>query len=418
MILDADLTVPPEDLPRFYEALALAARASSSTACASSTRWRRRRCASSTSLGNKFFSLAFSWLLGQPIKDTLCGTKVLWQADYERIAANRAYFGDFDPFGDFDLLFGAAKLNLKIVDLPIRYRERTYGDDQHPALAPRLAAAQDVRLRGRADQVHLMASEPPRRWLEHPLTRGLDLDDPRTTHLRRRILAREALPAADLRGVVRAHRRLPAAGARPRAGARRRAPASSPTSCPGWCAPRSSTPPGSTPCSTAWPCPSRAGSLRGIAMTNVLHHLPRPAPLLRRGGALRPPGRRGDDDRALGHRLVAAGLHAPPPRALPARVPGLGDPGRRPALGRQRRPALDPLRSATASASSARRPSGAVRSIEPIMPFRYLVSGGVSLRGLMPAASYPLWRGLERALSPCAGRLAMFAHVVLERRAA
>jgi hypothetical protein len=78
-------------------------------------------------LGNKFFSLVFSWLLGQPIKDTLCGTKVLWKADYERIAANRAYFGDFDPFGDFDLLFGAARLNFKIIDLPIRYRERTYG---------------------------------------------------------------------------------------------------------------------------------------------------------------------------------------------------------------------------------------------------------------------------------------------------
>ena len=79
-------------------------------------------------LGNKFFSMAFSWLLGQPIKDTLCGTKVLWKKDYEQIAANRSYFGDFDPFGDYDLLFGAYKLNLKIIDLPIRYRERTYGD--------------------------------------------------------------------------------------------------------------------------------------------------------------------------------------------------------------------------------------------------------------------------------------------------
>jgi hypothetical protein len=61
------------------------------------------------------------------VKDTLCGTKVLSRAHYERLVANRAYFGDFDPFGDFDLLFGAAKLNLKIADVPIRYRERTYG---------------------------------------------------------------------------------------------------------------------------------------------------------------------------------------------------------------------------------------------------------------------------------------------------
>ena len=61
------------------------------------------------------------------MKDTLCGTKVLWRKDYESLVANRAYFGNFDPFGDFDLIFGAAKLNLKIVDLPIRYRQRTYG---------------------------------------------------------------------------------------------------------------------------------------------------------------------------------------------------------------------------------------------------------------------------------------------------
>jgi hypothetical protein len=78
-------------------------------------------------IGNKFFSSAFSWLLGQRIKDTLCGTKVLWAADYHRIAANRRYFGEFDPFGDFDLLFGAAKLSLKIVDVPIRYHERRWG---------------------------------------------------------------------------------------------------------------------------------------------------------------------------------------------------------------------------------------------------------------------------------------------------
>jgi hypothetical protein len=79
-------------------------------------------------LGNKFFSLAFSWLLGQSIKDTLCGTKVLSRQDYETIAANRAYFGQLDPFGDFDLIFGAAKNSLRIIDLPIRYRERTYGE--------------------------------------------------------------------------------------------------------------------------------------------------------------------------------------------------------------------------------------------------------------------------------------------------
>ncbi len=77
---------------------------------------------------NKAFSLIFSWLLGTPLKDTLCGTKVLWREDYLRLHANRAFFGDFDPFGDFDLIFGADKLNLKILNIPIRYREKFYGE--------------------------------------------------------------------------------------------------------------------------------------------------------------------------------------------------------------------------------------------------------------------------------------------------
>jgi hypothetical protein len=79
-------------------------------------------------LRNIGFSKLFTYLLNQPLKDTLCGTKVLCRAHYERLAANRAYFGDFDPFGDFDLIFGAAKLNLKILEIPIRYRDRTYGE--------------------------------------------------------------------------------------------------------------------------------------------------------------------------------------------------------------------------------------------------------------------------------------------------
>jgi hypothetical protein len=69
-------------------------------------------------------------LLGQHVKDTLCGTKVLLKTDYERIRANRSYFGDFDPFGDFDLLFGASKLNMKIAEIPVRYRQREYGSTQ------------------------------------------------------------------------------------------------------------------------------------------------------------------------------------------------------------------------------------------------------------------------------------------------
>ncbi len=126
MILDADLTVPPEDLPRFYEAL-YSGKGDFINGVRLVYPMEKQAMRFLNFLGNKFFSMAFSWLLGQSVKDTLCGTKVLWKEDYEKISANRSYFGDFDPFGDFDLLFGAARLNMRIIDLPIRYRERTYG---------------------------------------------------------------------------------------------------------------------------------------------------------------------------------------------------------------------------------------------------------------------------------------------------
>jgi SAM-dependent methyltransferase len=151
MILDADLTVPPEDLRRFYEA------------------WRQglgefingvrlvypmeeKAMRFFNLIGNKFFSLAFSWLLGQNVKDTLCGTKVLSKTHYQTIAANRAYFGDIDPFGDFDLLFGAARYNLKIVGLPVRYRERKYGETniqrwKHGVLLLRMVLLASRRIR-------------------------------------------------------------------------------------------------------------------------------------------------------------------------------------------------------------------------------------------------------------------------------
>jgi SAM-dependent methyltransferase len=127
MILDADLTVPPEELPVFYDVIArgLGDYVQGTRLVYPMDPGAMRFF---NKLGNIAFSQLFSYLLQQPIKDTLCGTKVLWRRDYERIAAARHFFGDFDPFGDFDLIFGAAKLNLKIVEVPVRYRERVYGE--------------------------------------------------------------------------------------------------------------------------------------------------------------------------------------------------------------------------------------------------------------------------------------------------
>ncbi len=126
MILDADLTVPPEDLPKFYRVLATG-KAEFANGCRLVYPMEGEAMHFFNLLGNKFFSLAFTWLLNQRFKDTLCGTKVMFRGDYERLEANRDYFGNFDPFGDFDLIFGASKLNLRVVEVPIRYRRRTYG---------------------------------------------------------------------------------------------------------------------------------------------------------------------------------------------------------------------------------------------------------------------------------------------------
>jgi len=126
MILDADLTVPPEDLPKFYDAI-VRGHADFANGVRLVYPMREGAMQFLNMCANKTFSLIFTFLLGQPTKDTLCGTKVLSKAHYQKIIQNRSCFGDFDPFGDFDLLFGADKLNLKICDIPIRYQERTYG---------------------------------------------------------------------------------------------------------------------------------------------------------------------------------------------------------------------------------------------------------------------------------------------------
>ncbi|MHB8535117.1 MAG: glycosyltransferase [Sulfuricaulis sp.] len=129
MILDADLTVPPEDLPKFYRAIA-SGKAEVLNGCRLIYPLEDEAMRLLNLFANKLFAMIFTWLLGQRIKDTLCGTKVILKKDYQKIIENRKYFGDIDPFGDFDLLFGASKQNLKIIDIPVRYQHRAYGETQ------------------------------------------------------------------------------------------------------------------------------------------------------------------------------------------------------------------------------------------------------------------------------------------------
>ncbi|MFY9824599.1 MAG: methyltransferase domain-containing protein [Thermoanaerobaculia bacterium] len=251
------------------------------------------------------------------------------------------------------------------------------------------------------------------RWLAHPLTSGLDVDDPRTTHLRRQILTEkpflrriyeewyESLAASLPAGEGRVLELGTGAGFLA-------------DHVPGLLRSEVFFNPGSDLALDGLALPFAAGALRGIVMTNVLHHLPRPlcffaeaARAVRPGGvvAMVEPWVTGWS------RLIYTRLHHEP--FLPA--------------GDWEIPAGGPLSGANGALPwilferdrerfEREAPAWRVRSVEPIMPLRYLVSGGISLRSLAPAASYPLWRGLERALSPWSHRLAMFAHVVLERR--
>jgi hypothetical protein len=127
VIQDADLTAPPEDLPKFFEAIT-----SGQAEFANGSRlvypMEKQAMRFLNLLGNKFFAMALSYVLGQPIKDSLCGTKMIMRADYDRLTERIKVLGDFDPFGDFNLLFGSSLLHLKIRDIPIRYKDRTYGE--------------------------------------------------------------------------------------------------------------------------------------------------------------------------------------------------------------------------------------------------------------------------------------------------
>jgi SAM-dependent methyltransferase len=129
MILDADLTMPPEQLSKFWHAIR-----SGMGEFINGSRlvypMQDEAMRFLNLVANKAFSILFTWLLSQRFTDTLCGTKVLRRSDYMRLKAGRSYFGNFDPFGDFDLIFGASKLSLKVVEIPIRYANRTYGETQ------------------------------------------------------------------------------------------------------------------------------------------------------------------------------------------------------------------------------------------------------------------------------------------------
>lgn len=129
MILDADLTMPPEQLPKFWNALQ-SGRGEFVNGSRLVYPMEDEAMRFLNLIANKMFSLLFTWLLSQRLTDTLCGTKALRRVDYDRLKRGRSYFGDFDPFGDFDLIFGASKLSLKFVEIPIRYANRTYGETQ------------------------------------------------------------------------------------------------------------------------------------------------------------------------------------------------------------------------------------------------------------------------------------------------
>lgn len=126
VIQDGDLTAPPEDLPKFFDAVwnGVCEFANGDRLVYPMEKQAMRFL---NLVGNKFFALSLSWIIRQPVKDCLCGTKMISRRNYDRLMQRIAVFGDFDPFGDFSLLFGSALLDLRIRDVPVRYKDRTYG---------------------------------------------------------------------------------------------------------------------------------------------------------------------------------------------------------------------------------------------------------------------------------------------------
>lgn len=129
MILDADLTVPPEELRKFYEEIR-SNRGEYINGSRLVYAMEDQAMRFLNYIANQFFAMVFTFLLNQQFTDTLCGTKVIGRENYHRLIKGRKYFGDFDPFGDFDLIFGATKMNLKMIEVPIPYRRRKYGATQ------------------------------------------------------------------------------------------------------------------------------------------------------------------------------------------------------------------------------------------------------------------------------------------------
>jgi SAM-dependent methyltransferase len=129
MILDADLTMPPEQLAKFWKVIQ-SQKGEFINGSRLTYPMEHEAMRFLNLVANKIFSLLFTWLLGHRFTDTLCGTKVMRRSDYARLKRVRTYFGNIDPFGDFDLIFGASKLSLQIIEVPIRYASRTYGETQ------------------------------------------------------------------------------------------------------------------------------------------------------------------------------------------------------------------------------------------------------------------------------------------------
>lgn len=129
MILDGDATMPAEELQKFYDSLV-----SNKGEFINGSRliygMESEAMRFLNMLANHFFAVLFSWIIGQPIKDTLCGTKVFFRYEFDALLKSIKPLANRDPFGDFDLLFGAAKLNLKIIDMPVHFKARSYGVTQ------------------------------------------------------------------------------------------------------------------------------------------------------------------------------------------------------------------------------------------------------------------------------------------------
>lgn len=400
-VLDADLTMPPELLPRFYEAW-VSGKADFINGSRLVYPMEGEAMRSLNWLGNQFFAKALAFALEQPLGDSLCGTKLFSREDHRLMLAWNHDFGRFDPFGDYEMIFPAAELGLGIVDVPIRYRARTYG-------CTKIHRFRDGLILLRMTAVALWRM----RLGVRPLNARMEDAAGREKHLKQLICGKAGL-AAWYKGVyarwASALASTPAGGLVVELGSG----AGFAKECvPGVLSTDFMAYAGVDQQVDALAMPWPDASVRALFLLNALHHLPDAARFLAEVARVLKPG----------GVLVVSDQHVGPISRLALRF-AHGEPFN--PEGGWQAPATDALSGANGALAwivfqrdqerlAHEHPNLRLEAYEPFSPLLYWVSGGLKSWTLAPAFLLPVWLALDRILLRFWPGSGSFAHAVVRR---